>query len=362
MTPVTTTVASMPALAAAPAPAVTAAPGLAPTDVCVVEDPRATELSGLVVLGDGYVAINDSQTNADNIRIIYLDGTCQVTSTLRYPTPARDPEDLAVAPDGTLWVADIGDNVTSAARRQSIALWQVPGNGAAPVIHRMTYPDGPHDAEALLFSGDGTPVIVTKETTGKAGVYVPTAPLQPQSATGVALRRAGDFRPQPSGENNLLGALGETMVTGAATAPDRSRITLRTYTAAYEWDVANGDVVMAITTGTPRVTVLPDESQGEAIAYTPDGKAFLTVSDEEGSTILHSRVPSTQPLVATPPTPGPTTAEPKTGLAAIPVWYNVVASVGGLILLVTGLLGVRRARRDTVRARPPAAGATPLAE
>lgn len=330
------------------------------TDLCVIDDPRAIELSGLVVTGAGYAAINDSQDDADNIRVIYLDATCKVTSTLRYPTAARDPEDLAMAPDGTLWVADIGDNLTSQTRRQNIALWKVPAGGGAPVIHRMTYPDGPHDAEALLFTKDGAPVIVTKEATGRAGVYTPTAALQPQSATGVPLKRVGEFTPQSTGENNLLGALGETLITGAATSPDRSRIALRTYTAAYEWDVIDGDVVKTITSGTPRVTALPDEPQGEAIAYSADGKSFLTVSDEVGRTTLRSHVPSTQPQVTAPPSAAATTAA-ATGLAGLSIWYSVAAGVGGLVLLVAGLMGVRRARRESavgITGKPH----TPLAE
>ena len=74
-----------------------------------------------------------------------------------------------------------------------------------------------------------------------------------------------------TGAANPLGIIGEVVVTGAATSPDRNRVALRTYTAAYEWDVPDGDVVKAITTTTPRLTPLPDEPQGEAIAYTVDG-------------------------------------------------------------------------------------------
>src|SRR5690606_25078733 len=146
------------------------------TDVCVIDDPRATELSGLVATPSGYIAVTDSKPNPDDMAIIYLDATCKVTRTLAYPTPARDPEDLAVAPDGALWVADIGDNVTSPTRRETVALWLVPSHEGAPVIHRLTYPDGPHDAEALLFSGDGTPVIVTTEPNGVGRRRVGRAP------------------------------------------------------------------------------------------------------------------------------------------------------------------------------------------
>ena len=44
-------------------------------------------------------------------------------------------------------------------------------------IYRLTYPDGPHDAEALLLAPDGTPYVVTKEVLGASGVYRPAAAL-----------------------------------------------------------------------------------------------------------------------------------------------------------------------------------------
>jgi hypothetical protein len=327
-------------------PFLTAAQRGTVTDVCVIDDPRATDLSGLVTTASGYVAVNDSQFDSNAVRIIYLDAACKVTATVRYPTPARDPEDVAVAPDGTLWVADIGDNVTAQSRRETVALWSVPAAGA-PVIHRLTYPDGPHDAEALLF-GDGVPLIITKEISGTAGLYRPGAALQVDSATGVAMTRVGEFKPQPTGENNLLGAVGEVVITGAATSPDRRRVALRTYTAAYEWDVPDGDVVKAITTTTPRLTALPDEPQGEAIAYSADGESFLTISDEEGPTTIRQHAPSTVALQPAPPSLGPTSAARPTGLRAVPLWLGVAAALGGLALVGAGVIGLRRARRVPV--------------
>lgn len=317
------------------------------TDVCVIDDPRATELSGLVATASGYVAVNDSQLDSNTVHILYLDAACKVTRAVRYPTPPRDPEDVAVAPDGAVWVADIGDNATAQSRRDTVALWSVPADGQ-PVIHRLTYPDGPHDAEALLFGGDGVPIIVTKEISGTAGIYRPGGTLQPGSGAGVAMTRVGEFKPQSTGENNLLGELGEVVITGAATSPDRKRIALRTYTAAYEWDVPDGDVVKAITTMTPRLTALPDEPQGEAIAYSADGASFLTISDEAGPTTIRAHTPSAAALQTPPPSLGPTSAGRATGLAAIPLWLSVAAALGGLALVGAGLLGVRRSRRVPV--------------
>jgi hypothetical protein len=259
------------------------APTPAPDAICTVTDARAHELSGLIVTADGFVAINDSNDVPSDIRIFYLDDRCQVRAVQSYPTPARDPEDVALAPDGSVWVADTGDNVTSQNRRSTIALWQVP-TGGRPAIHRLTYPDGPHDAEALLMTADGTPVIVTKELAGPARLFEPVGPLTGSSP--VRLKEVGRFQPTATGVSNPLGTFGENMVTGASVTSDRRRVALRTYSAAYEWSAPDGDVVAAITRGTPVVEPLPDEPQGEAIAYAADGASFYTLSDEAGPTTI----------------------------------------------------------------------------
>ena len=44
-------------------------------------------------------------------------------------------------------------------------------------VYRLSYPDGPHDAEALLLAPDGTPYLVTKEVLGASKVYRPASAL-----------------------------------------------------------------------------------------------------------------------------------------------------------------------------------------
>ena len=301
--------------------------------MCTVDDPRAIDLSGLVATADGYVSIVDSQFDTDQVVIVYLDQACQVTHTLRYPTPPRDPEDLAVAPDGAIWVADIGDNANAPERRQTIALWRIPPEGGAPVIHRLTYPDGPHDAEALLFAADGSPVIITKELGNTAYVYQATRPLEPGTAEGVPLRLVGEFHPVVTGGPTDLFQLLESMVTGAATSPDRSRVALRTYTAVYEWDVPDWDVVKAITTTTPRMMLLANEPQGEAVAYTVDGQNLLTISDVAGPTQLLRYPRPTAPAsdFGEPTALATVTADPTLTMAE---WLGYGLAVAGLAVLV----------------------------
>ncbi|MEV1147949.1 hypothetical protein, partial [Micromonospora sp. NPDC049799] len=230
-----------------------------------------TEISGMVATDDGFVVVNDGVDDSDGRRIFFLDSECSVVRSVPYPSRPRDTEDLAVGADGTVWVADIGDNGRS---RTTIAVWKLPPGAERPVLYRMAYPDGPHDAEALLVTGDGRPLIVTKYS---AALYAPTAALRP--GTTVPLARVGQVRLPASTTSNPFAGVGRTAVTGAATAPDGRRVVLRTYADAFEFDVVGGDVVGALTSGVPRVTALPDEPQGESITYSRDGRSLLTVSE-----------------------------------------------------------------------------------
>jgi hypothetical protein len=320
--------------------------------VCGIDAPAAVELSGLVATDTGYVAINDSNSVSTAMRIFFFDRDCKLTRSVRYAAAgARDPEDLAVAPDGTLWVADIGDNFTNGAdsRRQSVALWKLAPGASTPVIHRLTYPDGPHDAEALVLDGNGSPAIVTKEPFGGAGLYTPTGPLQPNTTAGVRLKKAGTFAPRPSTTPNFLGAVGQGLVTGGANAPDGKRVALRTYADAYEWDTPDGDVVKAITTGTPRITPLPNEPQGESIAYSRDGKSLLTVSDQEGPTRLLRYQPVSPSPSARSTAAGATAAGNMRSLVENLTVNQVLYLTGavgvlGLLLAAVGVLRLRRSR------------------
>jgi hypothetical protein len=350
---------------AEPSPASPADAGASPVPgdaVCEINDSRAVGLSGLVATDTGYAAVNHSQDGSAAMRIFFFDHSCQLTRSIVYPSPgAHDPQDLAVAPDGTLWIADTGDTTTAGGnRRQSIALWTLAPGAATPVAHRLTYPDGPHDAAALVFDGAGTPLIVTKDPSGTAGIYTPTGPLLASTTSVATLQKVGTFRPRRTGTPNVLGTVGQLVVTGGANSPDGRRVVLRTYTDAYEWDVPDGDVMNAITTGTPRITPLPNEPRGESIAYTRDGASLLTLSDNNGPTRL-LRYQPVKPSPSARPAPNrtATTAGHKRGwfkrLSLDQVLYLVgVVGVLGLVMIAVGALGIRGSRR----ARRTAAAAT----
>ncbi|MEN3608722.1 hypothetical protein AAH979_04170 [Plantactinospora sp. ZYX-F-223] len=269
------------------------------TPVCTVDDKRLPEVSGLAATEDGYVVVNDSSDVENRRRIFFLDRDCAVTRSVRYPSPPRDTEDLTRAPDGTIWIGDIGDNDRV---RETVALWKLAPGAQSPVLHRVSYPDGAHDAEALLLSGDGTPIIVTKDS-GTPGLYTPARALRAGQTT--PLRKAGQFTLPRSSTSNPFSIFGRQLVTGGAVAPDGRRVVLRTYADALEFDVTDGDVVRAVTGGTPRVVPLPDEPQGETVTYAPDGTALLTLSEKADGESAADPVLLRYPSADREPTPSP---------------------------------------------------------
>ena len=300
-----------------------AAGAAAPTTLCQVRDDRLTEISGMVATDDGYVVVNDGADDEARRRIFFLDKRCAVTRTVSYPSRPRDTEDLAIGSDGTLWVADIGDNDRT---RQTIGLWRLAPGADRPVLHRMAYPDRPHDAEALLLDASGRPLIVTKGGSSTIFLYAPTTALKPGVTTPLA--SVGQLTLPSTTTSNPFSFLGRGVVTGAASAPDGRRVALRSYADAFEYDVPGGDVVAALTTGTPRITPLPDEPQGESITYSRDGRSLLTVSESAGQPA------GTRPTILRYPAATATAAAPQpaesTTAAAPPAVSRPAAETAGI--------------------------------
>jgi hypothetical protein len=316
--------------------------------VCTITDERLTEISGMVASDSGYVVVNGVGGPDSHRKIFFLDSKCKVKKAIGYSS--RDPEDVTQTADGTIWVADIGDSPANSERRSTIALWKLRKGADEPTLYRMKYPDGPHDAGALLLAGDGTPIIITKSA-GPAGVYTPTAPLA--AGKTVPLQKVGTFTPPKTTTSNIRGVPGRISVTGGATDPNGGRVVLRTYADAFEFDVTNGNVVEAITKGTPRITPLPDEPRGESITYSADGKSFLTVSLTDDPKILRY-TPSAATSKAGPEKVGASAGKTDTRswldkLTLRDITY-MIGGVGllGALLVGVGVFGIVLARR-----RPP---------
>jgi hypothetical protein len=261
--------------------------------LCTIRDQRIDESSGLAASADRLWTINDG---GNRLRVFELDRSCRVRRTIGAGIDPYDVEDLARARDGTFWLADTGDNGLD---RSTVALERLRSGGSA-TLFRLTYPDGPHDAEALLLTPSGQLFIATKEPLA-SNVYTPAGPLSPTRAT--PLRKVASTGFLPTGTaGGPVGTAGQVVVTGGAVSPDGRTVVLRTYTDAYVWSAPDGDVATAISSGNRRRIPLPPTAQGEAVTFTPDGQSLLT-STEGVPAPVH-----VIPLGDAVPTPTPTRA------------------------------------------------------
>lgn len=260
--------ASAPASRAAPAPALCGR--LRVRVAGHVRAAEATELSGLVFSPSQKGVLWSHNDSGDRARLFALRTDGSLIASLDVPgAEAVDWEDIAVGPDDTLLVGDIGDNRSA---RASIDVWRVPeprlSDGAtttAPATKlSMQYPDGAHDAETLIADRrTGEIVVVTKRADGRSGVYA-------ASVARPTLRKTGTLR---------LGLGG--LATAGDVSADGRVVAIRTYSALYVWSKKPGASLASALKRKPCVgsAQLLAEGQGESLALNGDGRSFYTVPE-----------------------------------------------------------------------------------
>ncbi|MGY1805191.1 hypothetical protein ACI78T_18055 [Blastococcus sp. SYSU D00922] len=299
---------------------------VAPAALCQITDPRLAELSGVVAVTDGVLAMNDG---GEELAVHLLDAGCQVVDSHSAPVDPYDPEDMAVGADGTVWLADTGDNN---ATRSTVALLALRPDGTTGVF-RLTYPDGPHDAEALLLAPDGTPYVVTKEVLGASGVYSPASPLVDGGTVALA-KVAGVNMTLTGTPGGPVGRAGQLLVTGGAVSADGRYLALRTYTDAYVWALTGSDVVGALAAA-PVTVPLPDSPQGEAISFSLDGTSLLVASEGSPSDLTQVPLPAANLPAAAPPAPeGPVPSFTDLTSSGLSPWTSALLAAGVATMVV----------------------------
>jgi hypothetical protein len=267
-----------------------------PVTLATIKDKSISESSGLVAsrtTPGAYWTHNDS---GDGPFIYAIDTRGDSFGTFRVSgAQARDWEDIAAGPGpqpnrSYLYIGDIGDNdavrsevivyrvaepaLSSATRRFTKSR---PGSTEPAEAIRLKYPDGKHDAEALLVHPrSGNIYIVTKVLVANPGVYEAAAPFT--AGQSITLRKLGEPH-VPS----LFGGV----ITGGSISPDGRHVALCDYFQGYEIVLPAGtsnfdDIWKQKMTGFD----LGKRKQGESITYRLDGRALLATSEGKQAPLI----------------------------------------------------------------------------
>jgi hypothetical protein len=292
--------------------------------LCTIRDSRIPESSGLAASADRLWTSNDG---GSRLQVFELDRTCKVRRVVTNSIDPYDVEDLARAADGTLWLADTGDNSLN---RSTVALERIRPDGSA-TLFRLTYPDGPHDAEALLLMPSGELYIATKEPLA-SNIYTPVGPLSASAPT--ALRKVASIGLLPTGTpGGPVGTAGQVVVTGGAVSPDGRSVALRTYTDAYVWTVSGGDVVGALKSGDRKRIALPPTAQGEGLAFAADGRSLLTSTEKLPGPVHVIPLGSAAPAPTSSPRAVADDPEPGSGLEVGDLLRTLLLPIGAVVVL-----------------------------
>lgn len=292
-----------------------------------LQDPALLESSGLAVSRVHEDVLWTHPDGGSAAKIYAVDrssGRTAALVTLAGVDP-YDPEALAPGSIGgrpALFLADIGDN-RRVRSDVSVFTFREPRSLRDQFVratwYRFRYPDGPHDAEALLVHPrTGRIHIATKEISGAALYRAPRELVPAEQGTNL-LQRVFDA---PS------------IVTDGAFLPSGGYV-LRTYTSVYRYD-RSGELVAR--------AGLPLQPQGESLAV--DGDRLLVGSEGERSAVYDVPVPRAagEAVGSAEPASVPASSAEDEWRALGRIARGVALAMG-VVLVVTALVRSRRRRR-----------------
>jgi hypothetical protein len=249
--------------------------------VASVSNNELVEISGLVA-SRAHANILWGHNDAGNVASIYaigVDGS-DMGAVFIPGADNEDWEDIAIGPcastdDGCscLYIGDFGDNTLT---RGGGVVYRLPepdvtgsqGQSGIPEALPFRYPDGAHDAEALLVHPlSGQTFIITKND--PAGVYAfPESPPVAGDEVELVLIATLD-----------LTALGvdSPFVTGADFSPRGKRVALRTDADVVLFDVST--TVAEAFAGGQAPLPDPPEQDAEAVAFSVDGASLYLAGE-----------------------------------------------------------------------------------
>jgi hypothetical protein len=190
-----------------------------------------------------------------------------------------DPEDIAVAPNGDVVLADIGDNREM---RSTVQLVRFPEPApretrAEAEVMTLLYPDRAHNAEAFVIDPETSfGYIITKDRSGAGQVF--RADLAGVSEQELVLVGTITISGESGRQPNVITAADLAVVDG------RPVVVLRTFSNGYSLASSRPTSVEdLLLTAKPRRFDLPAMPQAEALCVSADGRTMVTASESQGA-------------------------------------------------------------------------------
>ena len=206
-----------------------------------------------------------------------------------------DWEDLSITGGGLLVIADIGDN---GQRRPSVLahavvepdLTRPPENVELTTTVEWTYPDGPHDAEALMIDPRmGQAAVVTKGE--DAELYVTAGPALDDEV----LDEEALSDDEADGDPEVLlrvGTIWEGVeVTAGAISPAGRLLALRTTEQLRVWQIGDGPLDQMPSWPSCRLDL--DQKRGEGLAFV-DAERLVAIGEGKTSNIIEITLPPSE--------------------------------------------------------------------
>jgi hypothetical protein len=203
-----------------------------------------------------------------------------------------DCEDIAVGPGPVkgksyVYMGDIGDNN---AKRKFITVYRMEERKnwgtdsiaqTASVPLYLKYPDGAKDAEAMMIDPVEKLLYIITKRGDSVGVY--TTPLKYKANDTLSLT----FR----GKLFFKGLKPFKWITAADVSADGKQILVKNYEKVYYWQRNATESIWQTLKRAPQELPYKQEKQGEAIAFTPDGKGYYTTSEGVYAPIYYYKIP-----------------------------------------------------------------------
>jgi len=236
------------------------------------------EVSGIVesLNLEGYLWTHEDAGDATKLFLVSKDGK-QIRGYVPGDITNRDWEDIAIGAGPVegisyLYLGDIGNNdanptVTSNFIYRMPELKSIDGSFDPASISKITfrYPDGPRDAETLLFDPVTKDLFVVSKEFNKTNLYrIP----YPQSVDGVITAE-------------LIGLIPSVLIaTGGDIAADGKEIVVKTYAAIYYWRRKEGETIgQTLLQSSLKTLPYELEPQGEAICFDKEMGGYYTLSE-----------------------------------------------------------------------------------